>query len=116
MKLCLLLAILFFSNLLILKFNSLENALNELELTEIAEKLDPNDYLLLGIRLGFDKARLSQFKHDNPGNIAGAMATMLIRWKNDQSAPPRVVRRTLADALKYVERSDLADMVYNQGN
>ena len=86
-----------------------------MELTEIAGRLDPNDYIVLGIKLCFDKARLNQFKHNNPGDIAGAMATMLIRWRNDQSAPPRVVRKTLSDALKYVERSDLAETVYDGG-
>ena len=98
-----------------LKSHSLDSGLTDLELTEIAGCLDPNDYIFLGIKLGFDKARLNQFKHNNPGDIAGAMATMLIRWRNDQSAPPRVVRKTFSDALKYVERSDLAGTIYDGG-
>ena len=95
---------------------SLDSGLTDPKLTDIAGCLDSDDYILLGIKLGFDKARLNQFKHNNPGDIAGAMATMLIRWRKDQSAPPPVVRKTLSDALEYVERSDLVDMVYTKGS
>ena len=99
----------------ILKSHSLDSDLTDLELTEIAGRLDPDKYMFLGVKLGIDKARLNQFKHNNPGDIAGAMATMLIRWRNDQSAPPRVIRKTLSEALEYVERSDLADMIFSKG-
>ena len=100
---------------LILKSHSLDSGLTDLELTEIAGRLDPDKYVFIGVKLGIEMVRLSQVKHNNPGDIAGAMATMLIRWRNDQSAPPRVVRKTLSEALEYVERSDLADMVYKKG-
>ena len=102
--------------LFILKSCSLNSRrLEDVELTEIAGRLDPDKYVFLGVKLGIEMVRLSQVKHNNPGDIAGAMAKMLHMWRNDQSAPPGDVRKLLSDALKYVERSDLAETVYNGG-
>ena len=86
-----------------------------MKLTDIGSSLDPNDYFLLGGRLGFNKAKLNQFKHDNPRDIAGAMASMLIKWRKDQCGSHSDIREKLSDALRQVERADLAEAVYQNG-
>ncbi|XP_011675892.2 uncharacterized protein LOC581459 isoform X1 [Strongylocentrotus purpuratus] len=88
--------------------------LTELELLELATKLYPDDFFRLGVRLGFEESRLSHFKHDNPNNIEGALSTMLIRWRKNQSGKPSLIRQRLAHALKHVQRLDLSESVYLQ--
>ena len=90
--------------------------LSDIELNQIGSHLDPSDFFLLGGRLDFNKSRLNQFKHNNPGDIANAMSSMLIAWRNDQSGPHSSIRKILSAALRQAERADLAESVLKLGN
>ncbi|XP_063960455.1 uncharacterized protein LOC129267595 [Lytechinus pictus] len=93
-----------------------DDDLRDHELVELASKLYPEDYYKLGLRLGFQDSKLSHFKHDHPNNIEGALSTMLIRWRKNQSGKPAAIRKRLADAFKHVQRLDLSQEVYIQGD
>ena len=99
----------------IIFIRSSSTGLTHRKLKDIAEHLAADDYDRLGFRLGFTRASLDKFERDNPDDTSGSMATMLISWKNDQSAPPGVVRKTLSDALRDIHKTDLADRIYEEG-
>ncbi|XP_071959976.1 uncharacterized protein [Antedon mediterranea] len=80
------------------------------ELMDLAKNLG-SEWEQLAIYLGFTKANLDCFKHDNCGNILLAMFTMLDAWYKETSGTEMSKNSQLSEALRMANRNDLADEV-----
>ncbi|XP_071958123.1 uncharacterized protein [Antedon mediterranea] len=81
------------------------------ELMEIAKKLgfDWEELAIAG--LGFKKPDIDRLKMDNRNSIIGAIFGMLDAWSKKVSVAEHTRRSQLVNALKKIERNDLAEEV-----
>nr|XP_054757845.1 uncharacterized protein LOC129263955 [Lytechinus pictus] len=83
--------------------------LTQMQLYKVAEQVNPDDWLSLGIRLGFVYSQILHWKEEYKGDIKNGIFNMLLTWLGmypNYTQPD--ARKFLIDQFKEMERMDLA--------
>ncbi|XP_063957359.1 uncharacterized protein LOC129263955 isoform X3 [Lytechinus pictus] len=86
--------------------------LTQMQLYKVAEQINPDDWLSLGIRLGFVYSQILHWKEEYKGDIKNGIFNMLLTWLDmypNYTQPD--ARKFLIDQFKEMERMDLAHLL-----
>nr|XP_054768045.1 uncharacterized protein LOC129275269 [Lytechinus pictus] len=85
-----------------------EFEVEELELCHLSRRFNARDVTLLGHELGFDSAKISQLKYDNPHDISAVFYRLLVEWQSAQHSSSNM-RGSLVNHLRQINCMGLAD-------
>ncbi|XP_030849645.1 uncharacterized protein LOC115927654 [Strongylocentrotus purpuratus] len=88
--------------------------LTQTQLYQLAEKVSPNDWVTLGVRLGFPYNKIEQWKEEHKGNIQNGIFNMLATWLGIHPTFTKPdARKFVADQFKAIDKIDLAYSLIN---
>eukprot|EP00057_Strongylocentrotus_purpuratus_P029693 XP_011684167.1 PREDICTED: uncharacterized protein LOC105447601 [Strongylocentrotus purpuratus] len=93
------------------EINKMEEKLSDEELLDLIPTLENGDFFPIGLKLDYDKDTLNQIRGDHQNDVSAAFKALFLSWENYVTLSPKAARLMLADALKFVERKDLAGRV-----
>ncbi|XP_041479091.1 uncharacterized protein LOC121426765 [Lytechinus variegatus] len=92
----------------------LTERLSDEELLDLIPTLENGDFYPIGLKLDYDNDTLNQIRGDHPDDISAAFKALFLSWENYVTVSPKAARLMLAEALKFVERKDLAGRVIGE--
>ncbi|XP_030848936.1 uncharacterized protein LOC100890170 [Strongylocentrotus purpuratus] len=88
--------------------------LTQMQLYQVAEKVSPNDWVTLGVHLGFKFPEIEQWKEEHKGNIKRGIFKMLVTWLGIHPTFTKPdARNFLAYQFKAMKKMDLAYSLIN---